>query len=636
MELKGRQNVLIFAILFVCLSFIVRLYFLQVVSKEFTTSAEKNVIKPSILEPSRGILYDRKGEIIVTNTPIFDIMVVPKMLVIPDTAKFLELLNMPLDELRKKLKLAQDYSRVKPSSLKKQIDRTRFDILLEHQWEYKGLKEVTKNTREYKRKVGANFLGYLSEVTKKDILKSNAYYTMGDLIGASGLERSYEKSLKGKKGNRMLLVDALGKEIGSFGNGIYDTYPIKGVDMEISIDIALQELGENLMQGKIGSIVAIEPKTGEILSFVSAPSFDPTMLTGSEVSQNWSVLQKDSLLPLFNRPLMALYPPGSIFKILNAIVAMSEGTINEHSIYGCAGGFLRNGGRPRCHAHPGPLNVVGAIQHSCNAYFAGLYVDLLKSKKYKNIYSSYDVWYKWMKNFGMGTKTGIDMPNEKPGLLPTEKFYDRWYKKNGWNPFTIISNSIGQGEVTMTPLQMANITACIANKGYFVQPHFFRSFKSAYKDIDSISIPQFQTTHVDFSKSAMHKDSIFKFIFDGMEMAVSNGTGFLAKHDSIVICGKTGTAQNPHGDDHSVFIAFAPKDNPKIAIAVIVENGGFGGDWAAPIASLMIEKYLTNKLKDQAKLDRIISKKFYYRSKYYQKFESLKIKPDSLLGVDEK
>jgi penicillin-binding protein 2 len=609
-DLKNRMNVIIGIFTFTILVYIIRLYFLQVLSDNFAHTAQRNVIKPRQLEPARGILYDRNKEIIVTNTPIFDIMIIPKEMNVQDTFEFAKATHLTKEEAAKKLLSASEYSKVKPSFFKKQVEYHDYANFLEYYWKYRGFKELVRNTRNYKKAFGANYLGYIREVSKRGIELSNGYYQPGDLVGTSGLEKYYEKWLRGKKGSKMVIVDVHGREVGSFANGLYDKKPEKGLDLQITIDSDLQQLAEELMQNKVGSIVAIEPQTGEILAFVSSPTYDPNLLAGDFASQKWDSLRKNPYLPLYNRALLATYPPGSIFKILNGIIALAEGTIDLDWTYGCGGGFWRNKGKPRCHPHPAPNNIKTAIMHSCNVFFAAVYVDFLQHKKFKNIYQAYDRWHHWMKQFGVGEKTGVDLPNEKMGLLPTHNFYDKWYKKNGWRAMTIVSNSIGQGEVLMTPLQMANITACIANKGWYIQPHFLKNVIKPKNFVDTLEYPVFQKITIDFSQSVIPKDSIFEAIFDGMELVVEQGTGFLARVPGIRICGKTGTAQNKQGDDHSVFICFAPRENPQIALAVIVENAGFGGVVAAPIASFLIEKYLTKEIKDPKKLQEWKEKSF--------------------------
>ncbi|MDX2062955.1 MAG: penicillin-binding transpeptidase domain-containing protein [Bacteroidia bacterium] len=564
--------------------FSVRLFVLQVVSSYYADSASRNATKRIVLEPTRGIIYDRSGKRYVTNTPIYDLSIVPSELVIPDTTLLERHLGLTRDEIRARIAAARAYSPIKPSLFEKHIDARVFAPLQEHLWQLKGMTAHVRNTREYLYPVGAGLLGYISEVDKRDIERSGGYYQQGDLIGRTGIERQYESVLRGQKGVKMVLVDARGREVGPYAGGRYDTIPDKGEDLVITIDAELQAYGEALMRNKRGSIVAIEPKTGEVLAFVSAPTYDPNLLTGMRTSANFQALSADSLLPLFIRPLQATYPPGSIFKLLNAITALEVGTLTPYHYYGCAAGFLRNGGRPGCHLHPTPLTLMGAIQHSCNAYFAGAYVDLLYSDRFGSTAEAYATWRAATLRYGVGHRLGIDIPNEKSGFLPTNQYYDKLYGGGRWKGMTIVSNSIGQGEILMTPLQMANVAALIANGGYYVQPHFL---KQLYND------PSRKIAHFDSIRAFQLPAEQYAQIVDAMELVVKAGTGTLAAVPGVTVCGKTGTAENPHGADHAVFFAFAPKENPTIALAVIVENSGFGGTWAAPVASLLIEKYLT-------------------------------------------
>jgi penicillin-binding protein 2 len=620
-DLKSRGNIFLGIIFTVLVIYIVRLFFLQVVSSDFSASASKNLIKKIVLQPARGIMYDRKNRIYVTNTPIFDLMVVPEELKTGDSTEFERVfettLGMPPEQLWNSIQSAKKYNKKKPSVLEKQIDAIRYTTLQEQLWAFEGLHTIVRNTRDYKYKGGANFLGYIAEVSRNDI-DNHSYYTQGDLMGKTGIERNYEELLRGVKGIKSVMVDVHGREVGTFDDGKHDLRPEKGNDVQISIDAELQVFAEELMKNKVGSIVAIEPSTGEILTFVSSPSYDPNMLSGGILPINYKRLLQDSLKPLFNRPLMAMYPPGSVFKLVNALVALEEGIIVPGTTYGCAMGFLRNGGRPGCHSHASPTNVSTAIQFSCNAFFASIYIDMLNSDKYSNVYGGYETWRKYMSMFGAGRKIGIDVPNEKPGMLPRKSYYDKIYGLNRWKAMTTVSNSIGQGEVLMTPLQMANVVAAIANRGYYIEPHFLKRIydvnmdeRRKYLNFDTVRIPI--------------RQEHFELVVDAMENVVIAGTARQAITKDITVCGKTGTAQNPHGEDHSVFIAFAPKHNPKIAIAVIVENSGFGGTWAAPISSLVIEHYLKGKVSDEAKLNRILEADFVHNGPY--KYKKPKPKP---------
>lgn len=600
-ELRERRIILLIIFGVIIAVFVGRLFYLQILSQDYSASADKNVIKRQVLEPTRGVLYDRQMRVFVTNAPIFELNIVPRDLSMPDTQVFTRYLRLDRDQLKRRVKLATDYSRHKASVLERQIDAQSYTALQEHLWATKGINTLVRTTRNYLYPVGSNFLGYISEVNKKDIEKSGGYYSQGDLIGTSGLERQYESYLRGRKGVRNIMVDVHGRDVGAFAGGRYDTIPEKGADIQLTVDAELQLFAEALMRGKSGSIVALEPATGEVLAFVSSPSYNPNLLTGGETSNHWRTLSLDTLKPLFNRPLMAMYPPGSVFKVLNALCALEEGTLSEYTLYGCAGGFARNGGRPKCHAHPTPLNLAGAIQHSCNAYFAGTYLDMLhNTQRFASFNQAYGIWREHMDRFGVGHRIGIDVPNEKAGNLPTENYYNKIYGAGRWFGMTIISNSIGQGELLMTPLQMANVAAMLANRGYYLQPHFFKQF---------VGKTNRKFSHIDTLRTGIDPKH-FTVVIDAMEKVVNEGTGILAKIPDVAVCGKTGTAENPHGEDHSVFFAFAPKENPKIAIAVIIENAGWGGVWAAPMASLVMEKYLKGEISDAYKLQRVLDAEF--------------------------
>ncbi|MFN0201945.1 MAG: penicillin-binding transpeptidase domain-containing protein [Bacteroidia bacterium] len=575
--------------------FIGRLFFIQVFNKEYEGKANRNVIKNKIVTPSRGTIYCRDTSVYVTNSPVFDLLVTPKECYIPDTNLLIKHLGMTKEELVIALKAAMKYSREKESVIARNIDPQTYTILQEQMWNFKGFEFSPYNRRVYRLPVGANFLGYLSEADSGDIKKyPNNFYQPGDLIGKAGVERSYETDLLGKKGKYMVLKDVHNREVGRYDDGKHDQAEIPGKDALLGIDSALQVLGEKLMKNKKGSIVAIEPSTGEILAFVSSPAYDPNLLTGREFKANWKVLNADPNKPLYNRPLMATYPPGSIFKLAVALSALNEGTLTFSTHYGCGGGFRRNRGRPRCHGHPtGGLS--NAIQFSCNSYFSATYMDLIQNPKFPSIYEGFNTWREDMTNFGIGHKVGIDLPYEKEGKLPTTEMYDnpkRWYGKGRWNAITIISNAIGQGEILMTPLQMAIMITTIANRGHYIQPHIVKGFrKVGTENWDMLKFPRIES-----SINQMH----FEPVIAAMSNVVKGGTAKRANIKDIEICGKTGTVQNPHGGDHSVFVAFAPRDKPKIAIAVIIENAGAsGGSWAAPLSSIMIEKYIRGTIKEK-------------------------------------
>ncbi len=603
-DLRIRGQVLVVVFIAAGLLFISRLFFLQVWSEDYALKSNQLDMQKIVIRPPRGIIFDRNEKIYVQNSPVFDVIFIPAQLYIPDTTILEDILGLSKEEIRKRISKYPkgDLERVRPQELERQVNARQATRLQERLWEFKGIYLEAKNSREYIYPVGANFLGYINQVNPVDIeTDAEGYYQPRDLIGITGIEREYEPFLRGKKGKRIILVDAFHREVGSYADGKLDELPIEGRDIKLGVDAELQAFGEALMRNKKGSIVAIEPATGEILAFVSAPVYDPNLFTGRELGKYYKLLEKDTLKPLFNRPLMAKYPPGSVFKLLQALAAMSDGIITPQTHFNCIGAWPRNKGKPKCHGAHGSPELRTAIIHSCNAYFAETYYSFLTHNKFKDIHQSYDTWWERMSSYGSGHKLGIDIPNETAGNLPTSNYYDKIYGKKSWHAFTVYSNSIGQGEVQMTPLQMANAVALIANRGFYVTPHFVtekRNTDGSWEPIRYEKInPKGDTSH-------------YNIVVEAMADVVSFGTGTMAQIDSIIVCGKTGTAEDPPRKDHSVFIAFAPKDNPKIAIACIVENAGWGGSWAAPICSLMMEKYLNRKIKNEAKLKRILDADF--------------------------
>ena len=575
---------------------IIRLFIIQVVEDSYRLSADNNVLRYVTQYPARGLIYDRNGELIVFNQAAYDIMVVPAQTSKNiDTSAFCNLLGISRQLFRKQMKTAVNYSRRAPSVFVKQISNETYARFQEKMFLFPGFYVQPRTLRKYSRPVGAHVLGYVSEADD-NTLKKDSYYKPGDYIGKSGIEESYEKVLRGRRGVKIFLVDVYSRIKGSYANGKMDTVAVQGEDLTSSLDIDLQAYGELLMHNKRGSIVAIEPRTGEVLALVSAPSYDPGLLVGRIRSENFAKLQGDTLVkPLFNRALMASYPPGSTFKPINGLIALQEGVINDGTRFSCNRGYMFVG----CHLHESPLGLEGAIMNSCNSYFCQAFRRVLENPMYLSVPDAYTHWKSYLNEFGFGSKLGTDFVNELAGFIPAVSFYDRMHKKNGWRALSIISLAIGQGELGTTPLQMANMTAAIANRGYFYTPHIVRSVG---KD-NSISTRFTERHNISIDPAN------FERIVAGMEKAVNGGGGATAKVAAIkdiIICGKTGTAQNPHGDDHSVFVAFAPKDNPKIAIAVYVENAGFGATYAAPVASLMIEKYLRDSIGNKALEQRIL------------------------------
>jgi len=582
--------------------FAVRLLYLQVMSDDYALKSDEKDMKEVILRPSRGIVFDRNQEIIVRNTPVFDLMIIPNELYIPDTSIIEQYLDMSRSEIREKVRQFRGLEMYQPKTLKKHMDSETATRLSEHLWGFKGIYLEAKNTREYLHPFGANFLGYINQVGPEVLdADTTRYYQPRDLIGISGIENYYETLLRGNKGKKYILVDAYTREVGRYAGGKLDESPVEGSDIQLGLDIFLQQFGEEMMRGKKGSIVAIEPSTGEILAFVSSPSYDPNLFTGGDIGHNYDMLEGDTaLVPLFNRALMAQYPPGSIFKLLQTLAAMSEGIIGENTYFSCGGAWFRNGGKPSCHGAHGSIPLIPGIKHSCNAYYAETYYSFLNHSKFGNVKKAYNRWHEVMTTYGIGRRLGIDIPNEQPGNLPTSGYFDDRYR-GSWGALTVYSMSIGQGEVQMTPLQMANMVALIANRGWYIQPHFLRSSQDELGNW----VPQrFDTVF------APNHPTDFDIVTEAMQQVVDAGTGIMARIDSIPVCGKTGTVENPPMPDHSVFVGFAPRDKPQIAVAVIVENAGWGGNWAGPIASLMMEMRLRGKIKDDWRLQRILDADF--------------------------
>jgi penicillin-binding protein 2 len=509
-----------------------------------------------------------------------------------DTSGFCDLIGISKELFIKQMKAAINYSRRAPSVFLKQVSNETYARLQEKMFLYPGFYVQPRTLRKYSKPVASHILGYVSEVDEGIILK-NPYYKPGDYIGKSGIEEAYEKDLRGRRGVKIFLVDVFSRIKGSYAKGEMDTLAVQGSDVISSIDLDLQEYGELLMKNKRGSIVAIEPKTGEVLTLVSSPNYDPGLLVGRIRSDNYAMLSADTLKPLFNRALMASYPPGSTFKPINGLIGLQEKVITPSTFFECHNGYLF----VACHSHPSPLSLVGAIGNSCNAYFCQTYRRVLENPSYNSVSDAYRKWKSYLDEFGFGNKLGTDFVNELTGFIPTTDYFDKYYGKSRWKALTVISMAIGQGEVGTTPLQMANMTAAIANRGYYFTPHIVKSIGTAHT-IDNRFVTKHQI-NIDTAN--------FESIVLGMEASVNSGTSTIAALKDIIVCGKTGTAQNPHGKNHSVFIAFAPKDNPKIAIAVYVENAGFGATYAAPIASLLIEKYLKGEVSNKAREESMLN-----------------------------
>ena len=571
---------------------IIRIFYLQIVDDTLKLKSENNAIKKKYEYPERGYIYDRKGKLLVANQASYDIMVIPRELKNIDTLEFCQLLNITKEDFIKNIEKAKIYSPRLPSVFLSQLNKSEFAAFQEKIRKYEGFYFQKRSLRDYEVSFGANIFGFITQVNEKLVAK-NPYYNSGDLIGKQGVEESYEDLLRGIKGVKYIQKDKYNREIGSYKDGKYDTIAVQGEDINLTIDAEIQKYGEELMVNKRGGIVAIEPKTGEILALITAPSYDPGILVGRQRSKNYTQLYHDSIAkPLYDRGLLAEYAPGSPFKILTGLIALQEGVIDENTTVFCNRGFSYARGRfMGCHCHGGALQLHRGIFESCNSYFATAYMKTIN--KYSKPAQAVDIWSKHAKSFGLGQFMGYDLPTGRRGSIPESKTYKRVYPNGGWRSTTIVSNSIGQGEILMTPIQLANMMATIANEGYYYTPHIIKRIEGHKID------KKFTTKHV----TTIDK-KYFKPIISGLFDVYNLGTARSLRVEGIDICGKTGTSENfakiggkkVQLKDHSIFVAFAPKDNPKIAIAVMVENGGYGATIAGPIASLMIEKYLRQKI----------------------------------------
>lgn len=578
-----------------------RLFYIQLIDDRYKDMAANNALRHVVQYPPRGEVRDRNGEFIVQSREAYDLMVIAREISKEgfDTMRMCRVLGMEKAELIKQLTRAKTRSRV-PMMITNQLSKEvklRFD-----ECNFRGFYTVYRTIRSYPRRIGGNLMGYVGEINAEQ-LRKRPEYRAGDYIGISGLESAYEEVLRGKKGVKINEIDNHGVIKGSFRDGMYDSLPIPGRSLVCTIDAELQELAEELMEGKVGSVVAIEPSTGEILLMVSSPTYDPNDLVGKNLRLNYNKLLRNPQRPLYNRAVSSHYPPGSTFKLVQGLIGLQEGVLKPSYRYPCAGGYTYAAGRKmKCHPHPSPLDLRAAVANSCNAYFCYVFRDIIDNKKYENVKAGLDVWTDYVRSFGFGRTLDSDFANETRGYVPTSEFYNRVYR-NSWKSQTIISLSIGQGELGCTPLQMANLAAIIANRGYYYIPHIVRSVEG----VDSLEqrFYEKQYTKVD----AEHFEPIVEGMWQGVNVA---GTSTRAAVAGLDICGKTGTAQNPHGRDHSTFLSFAPKDDPKIAISVYVENGGFGATIALPIASLLIEKYLTDTITRPYMIDQVKQMKIHY------------------------
>ena len=586
MQIQRRYYIILLLIGLLAVVYLARLFSIQVLNKTYKDKAEQNALRYITEHPARGLIYDRHDSLLVYNDAAYDLMVVPNELREFDTAELCRVLDLTKEDVKKKIARAMKYSKILPSLFEQQISKEDYGFLQEKMYEFPGFFVQNRTLRSYPHPIAAHILGYVSEVNDQDMENDN-YYKMGDYIGKSGIEKAYESVLRGVKGKRVVLVDVHNREMGSYDNGSEDVVPIPGTSLWSTLDLKLQRYGEELMQNKRGAIVAIEPKTGEILCLISSPTYDPNLFVGTARPKNYGVLQEDPKKPLFNRALMASYPPGSTFKLANGLIALQDGIITPSTVYTCSGGGYHLGNHVvHCH-NCGGLNIYTAIQRSCNSFFCRAYYNILSNrKKYKNIDEAYTAWLDYMTSMGFIQKYETDLPYELRGSIPSAEYFDKKYN-NSWNGNTVVSMGIGQGEAAVTPLQMANMLAVIANHGYYIKPHVVRAIGHR----DSLST---QFNEKIYSKI---KPEHFVTVLQGMKLVVTSGTGRGAQIPGIEVAGKTGTAQNPHGADHSVFALIAPANDPEIVIFCLVENGGFGATVACPIASLMAELYLNGEVK---------------------------------------
>ncbi|MBJ2183917.1 MAG: penicillin-binding protein 2 [Muribaculaceae bacterium] len=608
-NLEKRKYVIGGFIALIALIYLVRLFDLQINDGKYKQSADSNAFLKKTVYPSRGLIYDRNGELVVYNQPAYDVMLIPRDVQPFDTLDFCSTLNITPESLRKRFadmrdkRLNPGYSSYTPQKLITQLSSEDYGRLQEKLYRFPGFFIQKRILRQYNHASAANVLGNIREVNATDI-KNDDYYAPGDYTGDLGVEKSYEPYLRGHKGVEILIRDARGRIQGRYEDGANDVAPISGRDLRLSIDIKLQEYAESLMVGKRGAVVAIEPSTGEILCLVSSPTYDPRLLVGRQRGENYRKLVNDEAWPLYDRAYMAAYPPGSTFKPTQGLILLQEGIINLSTTFPCYHGYINGGLRVGCHAHGSPLPLKPALQTSCNAFFCLGFKSMIdRRSKYGSSANAFEVWKNHLVSMGYGYKLGLDLPGEKRGFLPNAKFYDKFYSEGHWSANTIISVSIGQGEILATPLQIANLCATIANRGWFVTPHV---------------VKQIQDTVMPDGLLDRRRPTIdehwYSEVAEGMRMAVTGGTCRRAALRDIEVAGKTGTAQNPHGKDHSAFMGFAPYTEPRIAVAAYVENAGFGATFGVPIGSLVMEKYLTGTISPERKYmeEQMLNSSLYY------------------------
>ena len=588
----SKKNILLISVTIAFLTIMVRLFNVQIIEDKYRINAENNALKYKINYPARGRILDRNGGILVDNKLIYDIEVVPVDVKPFDTLALCKLFQ--IDESFVKERFEQ-YSRNRSLrynsvSFLKQVSSEMYNNFAEKSYLFPGFDAVVRTARSYPINSGGNLLGYISEVDQ-DFLDNNEGYSMGDFAGKTGMEMAFEDRLKGEKGYDIYLRDVNNRILEPYEDGMYDKEAVEGIDVVSTIDMNLQAYGQHLMENKVGSVVAIEPATGEILAMVSSPGIDVSQL--AEINKYYSTLITDPYKPMFNRAVQSAQPPGSVFKIVNGLIGLQEGVLTPETKYPCHSGYSVGNITVGCHSHTSPIDMYQSLMMSCNAYYCYVFRNIIDNPKYESVSDAFDAWREYVMSFGFGTKLGTDIPYELAGNVPSRATYDKLHGENRWKSLSIISLAIGQGELGCTPLHLANLCATVANRGYYITPHYVKYNADGVID-SAYTIKHY--TKVD--------PKYFPDVVEGMRRAVHGGPGGTARSveiPGIEMCAKTGTAQNPHGDDHSVFICFAPKDNPKIAIAAYVENGGFGATWAAPIASLMIEKYLKGEISPDRK-----------------------------------
>lgn len=585
---QSRKSVVIAAVIVFFVVMVVRLFIVQIIDKEYRVTAENNALKYETKYPARGLILDRNGDILVGNRITYDLMVTPIDVRQFDTLALCSIFDLDTGFVYSKFREYKLYRRkigYQTLTFKKQVSPKQYNVFVEKSKMFPGFSAVPRTGRTYPTNAGGNLLGYISEVDA-DFLSKHSDYRIGDMVGKTGMEEAYENLLRGEKGYSVFLRDAHNKIMEKYEDGHYDKSAVPGVNVTTTIDATVQAYGESLMKNKVGSLVAIEPSTGDILAMVSSPGIDVSKL--ENISQNYSELASDPYKPMFNRAVMSPQPPGSVFKLVNGLIALQEGVLTPQTRYPCHAGYVVGNLRVGCHNHESPINMYQSIAMSCNAYYCYVFRSIIDNPAYGSVQEGFEKWKEYTDSFGFGRKLGSDIPSEQAGTMPTVERYDKLHGKGRWKSLSIISLSIGQGEIGCTPLHIANLAATIANRGYYYIPHIQKDTPDAPID------ERFKERHY-----TMVDTTYFSEVIKGMEMAVNGylgGTAGVAYIPGITVCGKTGTAQNPHGDDHSVFICFAPKDNPKIAVVAYVENGGFGATWAAPIASLLVEKYLCGSI----------------------------------------